>query len=59
MKGEVRYGSTEDLVFEEAVEFLNTKTPLPSEIYEALADACKAKAFSVAGIQALNFCGSF
>ena len=59
MKGEVRYGSTEDLVFEEAVEFLKTKTPLPSEVYGALADACKAKAFRVAGYTSIELLGKF
>lgn len=59
MKGEVHYGSTETFSFAEAVEFLKRKTPLSAELYEALGDACRAKAFSVAGYTSLELLQKF
>lgn len=59
MKGEVRYGSTKEFVFREAAEFLKTKEPLPPELYEALDDACKARAFSVAGYASIELLRKF
>lgn len=59
MKGEVHYGSTEAFSFAEAVEFLKRKTPLSAELYEALGDACRAKAFSVAGYTSLELLQKF
>lgn len=59
MKGEVRYGSTKEFVFREAAEFLKTKEPLPPELYKALDDACKARAFSVAGYASIELLRKF
>lgn len=59
MKGDVLYGGTKAFVFREAAEFLKTKKPLPAELYEALDDACKAKAFSVAGYTSIELLQKF
>ena len=43
------YGLTDDFIFKEAVEFLKNKTPLASNVYKAISDEARSKAFSVSG----------
>lgn len=59
MKDKVYYGLSEEFVFQEAVEFLKAKKPLPEEIYQELQDDCRARAFSVAGYTSIEILRKF
>lgn len=53
------YGLTGDFMFKEAVEFLKKKEPITADEYKKIADAAKAKAFTVSGYTSVEVLQKF